>query len=135
MTLKKHSWKFALLTVMVALAQSGFAEDLLVDDNGFKQLRIAPGVASAETVLGVLVPLMQHFPSSEEGKPHMTLEMLQKQDQVLFDLVETGFADDSVAGEHHRGVVIKTREGWELIELRVRPICHRGPVTDNGRCP
>jgi hypothetical protein len=126
------AWLCLVVAVTPATAQeTGFP----VDAEGFRQLRIAPGLSKGATVADVMAPLMRHFPGEEEGRPGMTLEMVRIGGNVRFDLVETGFADDSVAGQHHRGVIVRSGTDWELIELGVRPVCARGSLSPEGRCP
>jgi hypothetical protein len=114
-----------------AAQQAGFP----VGEDGFRPVRIAPGLSRGDDVIDVLAPLLARFPGEDEGRPHVTLEMERIDGNVVFDLIETGFADDSVAGEHHRGVIVRSGTGWKMIDLAVRPICARGSLSRDGRCP
>ncbi len=128
---------FGACSCLLAVTVPGTAQqaEFPVDADGFRQLRIAPGLSKGATVLDVLAPFMEHFPGGGEGRPRMTLTIERIHGNVRFDLTETGFGDNSVAGEQHRGTIIRSGKGWEMIELGVRPICARGSPSGEGRCP
>lgn len=115
--------------------KAAIADGFPVDEDGYKQLRIAPGVARAENYLGLLAPLMDDFPDMEEGRAQIQLTMEQIEGGIGFDFIHSGFADDSVSGEQFKGVIIKTGNGWEMIELYQRWICARGKRSEDGLCP
>lgn len=54
---------------------------------------------------------------------------------VNFDVIETGFADDSVAGQHHRRVIVRNVRGWKLEKLSTKWICAQGTLSTEGLCP
>lgn len=104
-------------------------------NDGFSTVRITPSLAHNETVMGALAPLIDDFPGDEEGSPRMEITLDRIDGAVHFEIIETGFADDAVAGEHHRGIIIRTDDQWQMIELSVKPICARGDLSAEGLCP
>lgn len=113
---------------------AAIADAFPVDKDGYKQLRIAPGIARADDYLELLRPFMDDFPDLEEGRARFQLTMNEIEGGISFDIINSGFADDSVAGEQFRGVIIKSGNRWELIELHQRWICARGKRSDAGIC-
>lgn len=111
------------------------ADEFPVDKDGFRQLRIAPGVSHAEAYIELLMPFLSAFPDIEEGRSRIQLTMSEIEGGISFDFINSGFADDSVAGEQHKGTIIKTSKGWEMIELYQRWICARGKRSEQGICP
>lgn len=101
---------------------------------GFREIRVAPGLATSGQFIDVLMPFLQGHPDSLEGKQAMELKIWRHGAGYRVDLVKTGYLDDSVYGEHYRGSVIRTSNGgWELLTLAVRDLCARGESAD-GIC-
>ena len=84
---------FGACSCLLAVTVPGTAQqaEFPVDADGFRQLRIAPGLSKGATVLDVLAPFMEHFPGGGEGRPRMTLTIERIHGNVRFDLTETGF--------------------------------------------
>ena len=101
---------------------------------GFREMRVAPGLATSGQFIDVLMPFLQGHPDSLEGKQAMELKIWRHGAGYRIDLVKTGYLDDSVYGEHYRGSVIRTSNGgWELLTLAVKDLCARGESAD-GTC-
>ncbi|MEP3280318.1 MAG: hypothetical protein ABJN26_07215 [Stappiaceae bacterium] len=124
----------AAFVALGALSTPAASEGFPVDADGYRQLRIAPGVSTGTNVFDVLVPFLQDHPEALSGNPALSLEIVKVDGALKFDLFKTGYRDDSVSGEHFRGTIIQTTQGWEMIDLSVKPLCYRGEPTD-GQCP
>ncbi|MBD1545410.1 hypothetical protein [Roseibium aggregatum] len=102
--------------------------------DGFREIRVAPGLATSGQFIDVLMPFLQGHPDSLEGRQAMELKIWRYGAGYRVDLVRTGYPDDSVSGEHYRGSVIRTSKGdWELLTLAVKTLCARGE-TAKGAC-
>ncbi|TYC64781.1 SH3 domain-containing protein [Stappia sp. BW2] len=96
-------------------------------DDGFREIRVAPGTAVAANFMDVLMPFLQGHPESDEGNAALDLKVRKAGSGYSVDIVMTGYLDDSLSGEHYRGTVIRTASGqWELLEMKVSPLCARG---------
>ena len=124
---------FAIGTI--CCSTMAIADTFPVDQDGYKQIRIAPGVSRADNYLELLAPFMVEFPDMEERRAQIRLTMKQIEGGIGFNLIHDGFADDSVSGEQFKGVMIINSHGWELIEIHQRWICARGKRSDMGICP
>ncbi|GAB2183811.1 SH3 domain-containing protein [Roseibium sp. LAB1] len=109
---------------VLGLLVAGVAQ---AQDDGFREIRVAPGTAVAVDFMDVLMPFLQGHPESEEGNAALDLKVRKADSGYSVDIVMTGYLDDSLAGEHYRGTVIRRVSGeWELLEMKVRPLCARG---------
>lgn len=103
--------------------------------DGFRKIRVAPGLATSGQFIDVLIPFLQGHPDSIEGNQAMELRIWKQDAGYRVDLIKTGYPDDSVSGEHYRGSVIRTSNGaWELLALAVKDLCARGDAV-GGMCP
>lgn len=116
-------------------SMSAIADEFPADKDGYKQLRIARGISQAENYIELLTPFMDEFRDMEEGRRKLCLTMNEIDGGISFDIINSGFADDSVSGQQFKGIIIKSDHGWELIELYQRWICARGKRSDKGICP
>jgi uncharacterized protein YgiM (DUF1202 family) len=137
-TIKKMTGP-ARLFLGALVAAATFASSLLkaqdvIDPNEFREIRVAPGYAKADDFIDVLIPFLKGHPENEEGSAGMDLSIHKEDAGYRFEIVLTGYLDDSLAGEHYIGHVIRTSEGqWELLSMFVKPICARGQNV-NGVC-
>ena len=114
---------FAAIPI-ASLLLTGVAQ---AQDNGFREIRIAPGTAVAADFMDVLMPFLQGHPESDEGNAALDLKVRKADSGYSVDIVMTGYLDDSLSGEHYRGTVVHTATGeWELLEMKVKPLCARG---------
>jgi hypothetical protein len=124
-----------LITLIGALVLTGasIAQTDQVDPEGFFGIRVAPGLANSSSVLGTLDPLLEDFLADDRGRLQITITLEKAEANVLFGLIETGYADDSVRGRHLRGTIISTSDGWQLIDLSRKWLCYRGKPA-SGLC-
>ncbi len=109
------------------------ADDTGVSMKGFKPVEIAAASATSDNVINLPVPFMTGHPEGLEGRPSLDLSIRKHEDRLIVDLKLEGYLDDSVFGEHYRGSIVQTANGWKLLELGVKPQCYRGISTD-GKC-
>lgn len=102
---------------------------------GFRIIKVAPGLAKTDKVIDLLLPYIGNHPESLEGRPTLDLTFQKHEDSLVVDLKLGGYLDDSVSGEHYRGFVIQSAKGWELLDLGVKPVCARGKPSKDGKCP
>ena len=103
-------------------------------DDGFHEIRVAPGLAEANQFIDTIRPFLLDYPKNLEGKAAMTIDIRKGDGGFDVDIVKTGYLDDSVEGEQFRGFVIRTSKGtWELLSLSVKTLCYRGTNPD-GKC-
>jgi len=101
---------------------------------GFRELKVAPGHAVGDDFLDVLLPFLRGHPESEEGDASLDMKVRKTGAGFSVDVIQTGYLDDVLAGNHYRGHVIRTSAGqWELLTMFVKPICARGQNVD-GYC-
>lgn len=115
---------------LISFVFYAYAEDY----HGYKPVEVGLENSKGDTVMQLLDKHIRHFPLME-GRPHLNLELSQRQGQLIFHLFETGFADDSLAGFEHKGIIEGQDGNWQLIELYRRPICQRGWLSFEGKCP
>jgi hypothetical protein len=98
----------------------------------FRDIRIAPGLATSPQFIDVVLPFLSGHPESAEGKGELTYTV-RKSDGGVFEvnIILKGYLDDSVMGEHYRGHVIQTSDGWELTDMAVKALCYRGVSADD----
>lgn len=120
---------FAIVFALTALvAPTASAQD------GLKEIKIAPDLATSTNFIDVLVPFLSGHPETSEGLGIMSLNVEKVDDVFEVEIIKRGYLDDSVSGEIFQGTVIWTDRGeWELIEMASKPICARGEAKD-GRC-
>lgn len=100
---------------------------------GFKIIKVAPGLSVSDRVINLFLPYIGNHPESLEGRPTLDLSMRHHDEMLVVDLTLKGYLDDSVAGEQYRGFVVRSSKGWELIDLGVKPLCYRG-LGKSGNC-
>ena len=101
---------------------------------GFREIRVAPGLATSGNLIDVLMPFLRDHPENLEGNPTLELKIWRHGAGLRVDLVKTGYLDDSVYGVHYRGSIIRTsKDEWELWTMAVRDLCARGEAPD-GKC-
>ncbi len=104
------------------------------DEGPFRQIRIAPGIATSDNFIEVLLPFLNNHPESDEGNGGMDLNVQKENGGYRVNMTLTGYLDDSLYGQQYRGYVVRTSTGqWELLEMQVRPLCARGRNV-NGIC-
>ena len=125
------------LTVALVLAPPLSAADKKPDTSleGFRIIKVAPGLATADKVIDLLLPYIGNHPESLEGRPTLDLSFQKHDEALVVDLVMGGYLDDSVSGEHYRGFIIRSAKGWQLLDLGVKPVCARGQPGKSGKCP
>ena len=77
---------------------------LAADGDGFRDIRVAPGVAVADDMIDVVLPFLKGHPERDEGNGGMQLGIRKEDGGYLVNIVLTGYLDDSLYGEHYRGV-------------------------------
>ncbi|MEQ8778167.1 MAG: SH3 domain-containing protein [Roseibium album] len=118
----------ALLAAAQVQAQS------VTDNEGFREIRVAPGVATADDMIDVVLPFLKGHPERDEGNGGMQLSIRKEDGGYAVNIVLTGYLDDSLSGEHYRGFVIPLQDDrWELLSMSVKPLCARGWNID-GYC-
>jgi hypothetical protein len=127
--------KVLAVAFLAALALGGTCQaQIATDADGFRDIRVAPGLVNSGEFIDVLLPFLQGHPENDEGNATIDLKMRKEDGVYGVDIIKTGYLDDSLAGEHFRGSVIRTREGeWELLTMSVKPLCARGRNID-GIC-
>ncbi|QDC10663.1 hypothetical protein FHY55_16115 [Oceanicola sp. D3] len=84
-------------------------------------------------IAGVIRP---DFPSAEEGRPRLALSFEQRGDRIAANLLDHGWADDSVAGRAWRVLMVRDGAGWRITGLGSANICGRGGArVTTGLCP
>lgn len=125
------------LTLTFSLALPLAAADKVPDTSleGFRIIKVAPGLATRDKVIDLLLPYIGNHPESLEGRPTLDLSIRKHEESLVVDMKLGGYLDDSVSGEHYRGFVIRSSKGWELLDLGAKPVCARGKPGKNGTCP
>ena len=124
----------ATLLAAIHVASMLITGSVQAQDDGFREIRVAPGTAVAANFMDVLMPYLQGHPESDEGNAALDLKVRKADSGYSVDIVMTGYLDDSLSGEHYRGTVVHTATGeWELLEMKVKPLCARG-VNVGGTC-
>lgn len=100
---------------------------------GFKAVEIQPDLSSSDKVINLFLPFIGNHPEDLEGRPKLDLSIRRHENSLIVDLTLKGYLDDSVAGEHYRGIVVRTSKGWKLVGLGVKSICYRG-MSATGKC-
>lgn len=90
--------------------------------------------------MDLVLDQIRAFPESLEGRPNLSLVSRKRDDgNLLVQLTETGFLDDSVDGARHSYVLTETEDGgWRVLEQNVEYRCARGadPMKwQAGPCP
>lgn len=80
----------------------------------------------AEDPADLLVGLGFALPSEDEGHPTRRVEMAQRGDQIAAQVIDGGYADDSVDGAVYRALMQRGPGGWRITELGRVWICGRG---------
>ncbi len=116
---------FAFLLTREAVADDG---------DGFRDIKVAPGVAIADDMIDVVLPFLKGHPERDEGNGGIQLGIRKEDGGYLVNIVLTGYLDDSLYGEHYRGFIIPLPDDrWELAAMSVKPLCARGQIID-GYC-
>lgn len=111
----------AMLALCSTLAKADGA------DSGFREIRVAPGLATGDQFIDVVAPFLRDHPESLEGNPALDMAVRRVEAGFKVDIVKSGFLDDSVSGQHWRGFVIQNSDGqWELLTMAVKDVCRRG---------
>lgn len=123
------------LALIVSLGRPLMAGDKEHSESlkGFQAVKIAPDQSSSDKVINLLLPFIGNHPESLEGHPKLDLSIRRYESSLIVDLTLNGYLDDSVAGEHYRGIVVRSSKGWELVDLGVKHICYRG-MSAAGKC-
>ncbi len=133
----RHFAKVAILALALAIATgrplSAGDKEPSASLRGFKAVKIAPDRSSSDKVINLLLPYIGNHPESLEGRPELDLSIRRHESSLIVDLTLSGYLDDSVSGEHYRGIVVRSSKGWELVDLGVKYICYRG-VSASGKC-
>ncbi|MEM8700389.1 MAG: SH3 domain-containing protein [Pseudomonadota bacterium] len=124
--------RMALIALLFAIQ---LAQETRADESGgFRDIRVAPGVAVADDMIDVLLPFVRGHPERDEGNGGMQLGIRKQEGGYLVNIVLTGYLDDSLYGEHYRGFIIpRADDRWELAAMSVKPLCARGQNVD-GYC-
>lgn len=110
---------------------TSFAQD---SEDGFRDIKVAPGVSQADQLIDTIMPFLTGHPESLEGNAGLKLDIQKDDEGFRVDIIKTGYLDDSLSGEHFRGIIIQNAEGrWELLSMQVKSLCARGESTD-GKC-
>lgn len=122
------------LVVTVQMTNGAVADGLSYQTGGFKEIKIAPGLAQADHVIDTVRPFLLDHPESLEGKASVDLTVRKKANGFVVNIIKKGFLDDSVLGEHYRGFVIRSSKGkWQLVSMGVKYSCYRGK-SSGGLC-
>lgn len=125
---------FIGLFVITVLATGARADEPSTSPDGFKQIKVAPGLAQAHHLIDTIGPFLLDHPQSLEGRASVDMTIGKKGNGFSVNIKKTGFLDDSVRGEHWRCYVIRnTKGGWQLISMGIKYICYRSKSAD-GRC-
>lgn len=119
--------RFAIAFVATSLITGpAFANEDKLSFEGFKMIKVAPGLAEANSLVQTILPFMDGHPEAEEGNGALELKVRKLDDQFVINIIMSGYADDSVRGEHYRGVVIYTQKNtWKLITMGRKYLCYR----------
>lgn len=131
---------FSLVAILTFALVFAMGRPLMAGDKepsaslkGFKVLKVPPDRSSSDKVINLLLPYIGNHPESLEGRPELDLSIRRHESSLIVDLTMSGYLDDSVSGEHYRGIVVRSSKGWELVDLGVKYICWRG-VSATGKC-
>jgi len=137
--MKTLTKKFTL-TLFIALAIFGKLTNFAQADGkatsleGFKEIKVAPGVAEAAHLIDTVRPFLLNHPESLEGRSSVDMTVRKEGNGFVVNIIKSGYLDDSVQGEHFRGFVVRTSKGtWQLISMAVKYICYR-KKSANGQC-
>ncbi len=98
----------------------------------FRDIRIAPGLATSPQFIDVVLPFLSGHPEFAEGMGELTFTVRKGESGVFaVNIILKGYLDDSVRGEHYRGHVIQNSDGWELTDMAVKTLCYRGVSADD----
>lgn len=128
-----------LCSAVILVAATFTSSSLLASEDatsmeGFKMLKVAPGLATANTLIKTILPFIDGHPDGGEGRQSLDITVRKVDGHFVVNIVKTGYADDSVKGEHYRGGVVRTSNGqWELITMGQQYLCHRSK-NSNGIC-
>ena len=100
---------------------------------GFEPVKIESAKATSDRVINLVLPYIGNHPEAMEGRPMLDISIKLQGDSLIFDLKMGGYLDDSVSGEHFRGIIKPSPKGWELVDLGVKSICYRGK-SKSGKC-
>ena len=100
-----------------AVAQEPNAERSLA---GFRLVDVEAGASSSQRLIDLFLPYIGNHPEALDGRPTMTLDLRRVGDMIVVDLEMGGYLDDSVAGEHWRGLAVEGGDGWTLIAMGVK---------------
>lgn len=140
--------RFLLAAAVVFSAAPVFAETAisstpralarLTDEDiaaGYKKT-VWPGT-TAKTLLGFAARVSEHPASTEEGRKAISIVAVRREngEGVILEIIEDGYADDSVRGERFILIVKKSGDRWRLSSAWSQPICWRGALSAKGRCP
>lgn len=127
----KSSSLFLAAVLMLHCIGSAQASDSL---KGFKEIKVAPGYAQADSLIGTVLPFLQGHPETDESAGKLDVQVRKSGNGYQVNIIKDGYLDDSVRGDHFRGYVIFTSTGkWELLSMHVKPLCYRGEPVE-GLC-
>lgn len=128
----------------VALNAVAAGADNLPTPEGFMVWQ-TPEAVTVAAPLAVLGDSYMAFPSEDEGRPELSINVrminafIPEQTRFIVDVIETGYADDSVGGGWERFMLKPTEDGqYTLVAHGWKWRCQRGGMADQwvGRpCP
>jgi len=134
---RKISKPLTILLMATIMLGTGLAQASDMTSNpleGFKEIKVAPGYAKADSLIGTILPFVQDHPENDESIGKMDIRVRQSGSGYQVTIIKDGYLDDSIRGEHFLGHVIYTSNGrWELLSMHVKPLCYRG-MTETGLC-
>lgn len=78
----------------------------------------------------IATEVFEGFPPEEEGRPGIEVDVsMDFFGQMTILVAETGFADDSVAGQRTQYVLSEIDGQWEVTFMRTQALCRRGANT------
>ncbi len=128
---------FALL-LSVCTSTLANASDLPLahELKGFAPLPLNLVTTQAPSPLSLLEQLTTGFPSNEEGRPKLDIQMVQDGSRITVNVIETGWPDDSVAGQATRVLMEEIDGQWTITGIGRMRICARGEMRyTSGLCP
>jgi len=117
-----------------------YADEARIASDFMASKRLDASDKSAPSLIELFLPILRSHPESPEGKPATSVKIAKRKQGGGFvaEIVQTGYLDDSVAGERFVGFVTSRDGQWMLESLWQQQLCWRGETAGKWtaqRCP
>ncbi len=94
-----------------------------VADDGFQEMRVAPGLSESADIIELIRPFLMFDASSTEGEPFLRLTVQKSGNGYSFDVTAEHRSEGDATGDQYRGEIIRYEgDRWLLLDLFHRPI-------------